>query len=353
MTTERDLLEAVAANPLDDGPRLVFADWAEEHGDPERAEFIRLQIRLAGMDEYDPDFKRLSQRESELLRGNDFRWKIQGLSKGRQEFHRGFVNFVWTSAEWLAVDVEIIDRTPTVTSLRVSGVDHRLDEVARLPFLKRLLHLDFSNNTLPARDQLLHFFERTNLRALSGLAIRNNMLWPEQLASLASHPSFPCLHSLDVSGNPLGDEGMGIVANEKAFRKLRTLVFRSNRLDISHAVHEPGATLLAETKSLTQLRHLDLNGHKIGDNGAIAISSSAKLSALEWLDLSDNNIGLVDDHWADALIRNTSLASLRILRLHKNQIGRRARYILDRWKSGRQSRVLDIEPATQTEDAIR
>lgn len=352
MTTERDLLEAVAANPLDDGPRLVFADWAEEHGDPERAEFIRLQIRLAGMDEYDPDFKRLSKRESELLRGNDFRWKIQGLSKGRQEFHRGFVNFIWTSADWLTVDDEIIDRASTVTSLRVSGVDHRLDEIAKLPFLQRLRQLDLSNNTLPARDQLLHFFERTNLRELSSLAIRNNMLWPEQLASLASHPSFPRLHSLDVSGNPLGDEGMGIVANERAFRELRTLVFQSNRLDISHAVHEPGATFLAETKTLTHLRHLDLDGHKIGEGGATAIGSSVELSALEWLDLSENDIGLVDDHWADAFIRNSALASLRILRLHKNRIGRNARQILDRWKSDRKGRILDLESANQTEDAL-
>lgn len=44
MTSEQDLLEAVIAAPHDDGPRLVFADFLEEHGDPDRAEFIRLQI---------------------------------------------------------------------------------------------------------------------------------------------------------------------------------------------------------------------------------------------------------------------------------------------------------------------
>ena len=47
MTTETDLLAAVIAAPLDDGPRLVMADWFEEHGAPERAEFIRVQIELA------------------------------------------------------------------------------------------------------------------------------------------------------------------------------------------------------------------------------------------------------------------------------------------------------------------
>jgi uncharacterized protein (TIGR02996 family) len=40
-------LEAICAAPDDDAPRLVYADWLEEHGDPERAEFIRAQIELA------------------------------------------------------------------------------------------------------------------------------------------------------------------------------------------------------------------------------------------------------------------------------------------------------------------
>jgi len=41
------LLNAIIARPDDDTPRLVYADWLEEHGDPERAGFIRLQCRLA------------------------------------------------------------------------------------------------------------------------------------------------------------------------------------------------------------------------------------------------------------------------------------------------------------------
>jgi uncharacterized protein (TIGR02996 family) len=41
------LAAAVRANPADDLPRLVAADWLEEHGQAERAEFIRVQCRLA------------------------------------------------------------------------------------------------------------------------------------------------------------------------------------------------------------------------------------------------------------------------------------------------------------------
>src|ERR1043165_8521656 len=41
------LYASVLADPADDTPRLVYADWLDEHGQPERAEFIRLQIEIA------------------------------------------------------------------------------------------------------------------------------------------------------------------------------------------------------------------------------------------------------------------------------------------------------------------
>lgn len=39
----------ILLDPADDTARLVYADWLEEHGDEERAEFIRKQIRLMRM----------------------------------------------------------------------------------------------------------------------------------------------------------------------------------------------------------------------------------------------------------------------------------------------------------------
>lgn len=50
MPTEREMLEAVLASPLDDAPRLIYADWLDERGnvgDAERAELIRVQHALA------------------------------------------------------------------------------------------------------------------------------------------------------------------------------------------------------------------------------------------------------------------------------------------------------------------
>lgn len=45
--TETSLLAAVLRDPAEDAPRLVYADWLDEHGYTRRAEFIRLQIRIA------------------------------------------------------------------------------------------------------------------------------------------------------------------------------------------------------------------------------------------------------------------------------------------------------------------
>src|SRR4051794_488825 len=45
--SDRDaLLAAIRQAPRDDAPRLVYADWLDENGDSDRAEFIRLQIEI-------------------------------------------------------------------------------------------------------------------------------------------------------------------------------------------------------------------------------------------------------------------------------------------------------------------
>lgn len=48
MTERAAMLLAIQADPGDDTPRLAFADWLQENGEPERAEFIRVQCELAG-----------------------------------------------------------------------------------------------------------------------------------------------------------------------------------------------------------------------------------------------------------------------------------------------------------------
>src|SRR5262249_9529305 len=46
---EAGFLHAIIENPLDDTPRRAYPDWVHEHGQPDRAEFIRLQYQLAAL----------------------------------------------------------------------------------------------------------------------------------------------------------------------------------------------------------------------------------------------------------------------------------------------------------------
>jgi uncharacterized protein (TIGR02996 family) len=49
--TAAAILADVLENPTDDVPRLVYADWLDDHGDPARAEFVRVQVEVAGLSE--------------------------------------------------------------------------------------------------------------------------------------------------------------------------------------------------------------------------------------------------------------------------------------------------------------
>jgi uncharacterized protein (TIGR02996 family) len=106
------LIRACKDDPDDDRARLVLSDWLEEHGDVERAEFIRLQCganypvpadtyRLGGFGAHGPwriservtaprppYDERNRQREAELLQRNRERW-LDVPASG--VFDRGFL----------------------------------------------------------------------------------------------------------------------------------------------------------------------------------------------------------------------------------------------------------------------
>jgi uncharacterized protein (TIGR02996 family) len=94
--TKESLLKAIVNNPDDDFPRLVFADWLEEHGDVERAEFIRIQCRIAERNrlEFVPQMDPDRIRMEELQKQNAERWIAElGTVRGfdfETKFHRGF-----------------------------------------------------------------------------------------------------------------------------------------------------------------------------------------------------------------------------------------------------------------------
>jgi uncharacterized protein (TIGR02996 family) len=81
MSEAEALLAAICEAPQDDVPRLVYADWLEEHGDQNRADFIRGQIALTAMDQDNPAFEELAERLHALEKANVSRWR-KGLPGG-------------------------------------------------------------------------------------------------------------------------------------------------------------------------------------------------------------------------------------------------------------------------------
>jgi type VI secretion system protein ImpC len=90
MTESEAFLQAIWERPEDDAPRLVYADWLEERGDP-HGEFIHTQIALTrgGRDRHQE--LGLRQRERELLERFGPAWAEPVVRQGLTPwFRRGF-----------------------------------------------------------------------------------------------------------------------------------------------------------------------------------------------------------------------------------------------------------------------
>src|SRR4051794_39815561 len=74
MNQDEAFLQAIIERPDDDTPRLVYADWLEEHGDAARAEFIRVQCQLFRLPPDAPDRVELERRELRLLDAHESKW---------------------------------------------------------------------------------------------------------------------------------------------------------------------------------------------------------------------------------------------------------------------------------------
>lgn len=127
MTDHDALLAAIIANPDDDTVRLVYADWLDENGQGERAEFIRVQVALS-TPTLGADGTGDSQKRHELVRREAAIMSRRGPVEGRGkwwadygpgdrvsvvEWLRGFVSEVTcTLADWLAHGPAIVAAHP-------------------------------------------------------------------------------------------------------------------------------------------------------------------------------------------------------------------------------------------------
>ncbi len=87
---DADFLAAIRAAPHDAAPRLVYADWLEERGDP-RAELIRVEEEMRRLPVFADRYWELKPRRVELLSRASADWlEALGYSGWRPTFHHGF-----------------------------------------------------------------------------------------------------------------------------------------------------------------------------------------------------------------------------------------------------------------------
>jgi uncharacterized protein (TIGR02996 family) len=302
VTSGDALYEAILANPADDLPRLVYADWLEEHGDAERSEFIRAQI---GGDHV---------RADPLLDRNRAKWWIPRL-RGGQTFARGFVDEVWATAEDIIAHADLLLRYP-LRGLRITAATDQIESLAGLPILARVTRLDLSNNT-GVHNRFDRLFYNGGLRNLTSLTLRNVRVWGDDLPRWPMIPGFPKLTHLDLSGNPIGDDGLGVLAEHPGFASVRALILRGDGQESYDLIGDEGLIRLVRSPIAAGLVQLDLTDNDVSDIGIEALAASAEFSQLKELFLSVRRMEL---RGARALARWSRLETIETVDLSSTPI---------------------------------
>src|SRR5262249_21258696 len=131
-------------NPDEDTPRLVYADWLQEHAatdaDRARAEFIRTQCAGAPMCDSDPRREALTNRAVELEEKHKAAWlaPLTGKTLDDVIFSRGFAWWLDISAAAVAKLRFPWHREPVLV-VWVKGSSKKL--VAAVPFLAGVSNL--------------------------------------------------------------------------------------------------------------------------------------------------------------------------------------------------------------------
>src|SRR5262245_36424866 len=167
-------LEDIIEHPDDDAPRLVYADWLDDHDQHDRAEFIRLQCAMAREPADHPDRPRWRGRLRALsVHERDWAGPIADRSEAFR-FRRGFVEWAEIDAGALVKHPALVRGTP-IRALLLTGL--RAAQVPSLPGPPDLPHLA----VFDLRSEVRHASVRRLLEApflqhlrglnLSGIAI--------------------------------------------------------------------------------------------------------------------------------------------------------------------------------------
>ena len=275
MSDEAALLTAIAAHPDEDTPRLMYADWLDEHGQTIRAEFIRVQIDIARKDHLPRAilnrYVDLFKRNQELI--DDHRAELLGPLAAlppevRVEFRRGFASEVDVRVEVFLATAAVLAAYRPYTRVRVSAVAARLADFVRCPHLgvvSELAAFAPAPQSVPEESELLDAAARLTRLAVLDLEGCGLADW---FCDLLDNFDLPALTALDLSQNALTDIGVENLLRTHHPSRLRSLILGGN--DITDA----GAVALAAgwpTGDADRLEHLNLRFTNIGPTGQAAL----------------------------------------------------------------------------------
>jgi uncharacterized protein (TIGR02996 family) len=308
-TVEQAFLSDIRESPDDDGLRLIYADWLQENGQPQRAEFIRVQVELARLAGDDPRREARADRQDELLAAHGDEWGRPFFDSGALEakWSRGLIEEVELERE---DGVEDILRAAPVRRLRFRDADsERLAEVIRLPQFAPVREL-IAQSRYPRHLNAARLAHSPGLAGLTALSLNGLDQGREFVEALAASVHVQRLARLAVTASGVGDEGVEALARSPLLGQLSELNLNGNRLGPRGARALLGSPLAAGLTNLS-LEVADLYG--AGDAFAVA-----HLRRLEELHLYSSDL---EPEGVAALAAAPNLASLRRLDLSENYIG--------------------------------
>jgi len=299
------LLAAVLADPDSDAARQVYADALATANDP-RGEFILLDIALDGPLSIRKR-EALGIRRRELVKQFAKTWWPYSLGSSRTR--KGFIVAIGGSLKQINTAAPKLFAAEPVTEVELSGIEDEdavelLLKAKWLPRIHRLIVRgelgDEGFASLVASPAI------ANLRALNVTA---NELGGEAIAALQAN--LPRCRTLVLTGNPIGDEGLGGLAQWQHLGELETLYLGNCELSSS------GIDQLLEGPPLTKLAKLTLTDNELGSGvAALFAKRAAKLPALQHLELRNTGIGTAQVK----TLAKANLPTLRRLDVRKNGV---------------------------------
>jgi uncharacterized protein (TIGR02996 family) len=316
------LLRAICESPRDDLPRLAFADWLEEHGETERAGFIRTDVEMARRDEWDADRVRWEEGLTPQVlpykpwfaaaypsAGSDSSYSWGGPTLTRRGFR-------WNAKVWKRdppifriVAAELFARHPIE---HLTFFDHHPDPEWLLgePWFPRLTGLGWTAGRCSAK--VLRPLLKTAPAGLTELELTSAAINPDGMRALGASALFRNLTRLELSGTGARVIGATLDAlardggscrlrsfrikfdglNQEAAALASCLPASLRVLDISGTMlHTAGTRALVEALATPELRLLDLAFNGTRDEGATAVFTSPQLAGLKLLDLAYCRVG--------------------------------------------------------------